>query len=537
MTEPPWTLLLVDDDEDIIDISRLVLADLRFDGRGLRIMSATSAAEAKTIFAAEREIAVALIDVVMETERAGLDLVAHVRDELGNHETRLILRTGNPGAAPPLEIVRHLEIDDYREKTELTAHRLETLLLTSLRAYRNLRANQAKSRFVANVSHEIRTPLNAIIGLADVLLSGEATALQRDYLQKIRGSGRHLLGLINDILDFSKIEAGRMVLAHEPFRLDAVIAQAIALVEPRAQDRGLALGHVMAPDLQQALVGDPQRLGQILVNYLANAIKFTERGSVRLEVSREPSATPSSQRLRFSISDTGIGLSAEQRGRLFREFEQADTSTTRRFGGTGLGLSIVRRLVDLMGGSVGVESTPGVGSTFWASVPFDIDTAPASANAIMPGHLAADVMSAGSGLEAIRDRVEGRRVLVVEDNPLNQLVARELLALAGLKVSVVENGQQALDEIDSLDPDLVLMDLHMPMLDGLAATRALRTRPRWSGVPIVAMTASIESDERGRCLAAGMNGYLAKPIDPARLASVLIDWLAEGPIDRTAISA
>jgi len=536
MTEPPWTLLLVDDDEDVIDISRLVLGELRFDGRGLRILSARSAAEARAIFAREHEIAVALIDVVMESERAGLDLVAHVRDELGNHETRLVLRTGHPGAAPPLEIVRHLEIDDYREKTELTAQRLETLLLTSLRAYRNLRANQAKSRFVANVSHEIRTPLNAIIGLADVLLSGEATPVQRDYLQKIRGSGRHLLGLVNDILDFSKIEAGRMTISREPFALDAVIAEVMTLVEARAQERGLALHGELPPELRLELIGDPQRLGQILVNYLANAIKFTEKGSVRLQVGRE-GADPARPALRFSVTDTGIGLTTEQRSRLFREFEQADTSTTRRFGGTGLGLSIVRRLVELMGGNVGVDSEPGVGSTFWAVVPFEAapDAASPGARGALRPTPAAE--TAGSALASIRHQVAGRKVLIVEDNPLNQLVARELLAMAGLTVTAVDDGQAALDTIDAHDPDLILMDLHMPRLDGLAATRALRGRPRWTTVPIIAMTASIESHERGRCLAAGMNAYLAKPIDPARLAGVLVDWLAEGPLDPTAISA
>jgi signal transduction histidine kinase/HPt (histidine-containing phosphotransfer) domain-containing protein len=518
MTEPPWTLLLVDDDEDVIDISRLVLGELRFDGRGLRILSARSAAEARAIFAREHEIAVALIDVVMESERAGLDLVAHVRDELGNHETRLILRTGHPGAAPPLEIVRHLEIDDYREKTELTAQRLETLLLTSLRAYRNLRANQAKSRFVANVSHEIRTPLNAIIGLADVLLSGEATPVQRDYLQKIRGSGRHLLGLVNDILDFSKIEAGKLSVETVDFELDRVLGDVVAIVMERVQAKGLALVVDCPETLPRHLRGDPQRLAQVLLNYLNNAVKFTERGQIVLSGSSQPEG-PGHARLRFEITDTGIGLSAEQQGRLFRNFEQADASTTRQFGGTGLGLAISRSLAELMGGEVGVRSELGSGSSFWFTVRVGVRE-----NA---------VATAGEGQE--RPRVEGARsalvplagasVLVVEDNELNQQVARELLQMVGMQVEVAGDGAAALQCLRAQDFDLVLMDMQMPVMDGLKATAEIRRETRWAALPIVAMTANAMPQDRERCLRAGMNDHLSKPIEPPRLWNMLLRWL------------
>ena len=374
-------------------------------------------------------------------------------------------------------------------------------------------ATRAKSAFLANMSHEIRTPMNAILGLT-YLMSRDATeAPQRDRLGKVDRAARHLQQIINDILDLSKIEAGKMHLAEAPFVLGELLDGALELVASAAHDKGLALRRETAlADLH--LRGDATRLRQALINLLGNAVKFTEQGEVGLSVALLSEAG-ARRLLRFEVRDTGIGIEPEAQGRLFRPFEQADGSTSRRFGGTGLGLALTRRIAEMMGGEAGVASEPGVGSRFWFTAWLDVERDDAAAPTPQP--LPADALAR---LQAN----PGRRVLLAEDNEINQEVAGELLRAAGLVVEVVSNGADAVTRALSGDAALVLMDMQMPGVDGLEATRRIRA----AGVttlPIIAMTANAFDEDRQACLAAGMDDPLPKPVDPQHLYATLLHWL------------
>ncbi|MDY0013348.1 MAG: PAS domain S-box protein [Rhodocyclaceae bacterium] len=374
-------------------------------------------------------------------------------------------------------------------------------------------ASRAKSAFVANMSHEIRTPLNAIIGLTHLLERGASDLRQRDQLAKVADSAQHLLGVINDILDFSKIESGHLKIEETDFQMAAIVNRLESMVMERAQGKGLTLAFQMDPALAGGLRGDPLRLQQVLLNYLSNAVKFTERGGILVRgwVEREDEA---GLLARFEVRDTGIGLTPEQQGRLFAAFEQADSSTTRRYGGTGLGLVISRKLVEMMGGEVGLHSTPGEGSIFWCTVRLkagrDARVWPAPPAAATPG---------------VQADLRGARVLSVEDNSINQEVALALLYDRGLVAGVAGDGAEALARFKAEAWDLILMDMQMPVMDGLEATRQIRALPGGARIPIIAMTANAFMEDRRRCLAAGMNDHLAKPVEPALFQQILEKWL------------
>ncbi len=379
---------------------------------------------------------------------------------------------------------------------------------------------QIKSDFLANMSHEIRTPMNAIIGMAHLMEKTSLDARQRDYLQKIHGSSQHLMGILNDILDFSKIEAGHMRVEQIEFELAKVLDNLGTLVAEKASSKGIALIFRVDPAVPHFLIGDPMRLGQVLINYANNAVKFTEQGEIRIEISLREAAddqTDQSLMLRFAVCDTGIGLTPEQQANLFQSFQQADNSTTRKYGGTGLGLAICKRLVELMDGEVGVDSEFGKGSTFWF-------TARLGRSNRQPDHSPALPQD-----ETQLAAVQGAHVLLVEDNALNQEVATELLTAAGLAIDLAENGAVALAKVQETSYDLVLMDMQMPVMDGLDAARAIRTLPGFAKLPIIAMTANAMADDRDHCLAAGMNDHIAKPIDPELLWEKLLQWLPPRP--------
>ncbi|HPS44192.1 MAG TPA: response regulator [Treponemataceae bacterium] len=515
-------------------------------------------------------------------------------------------------------------------------------------------ASRSKSTFLANMSHEIRTPMNAILGMTYLALRNDPPPRLRDYLCKIDSSGKHLLGLLNDILDLSKIEAGRMTIESREFSVEKVFNDVDGLLRDKAADKGLALNYRIAPGTPELLVGDELRIGQILLNYGMNAIKFTERGSVSFAA--ELAARDNDDvTLRFEVADTGIGMKKDEIAKLFQSFQQADASTTRKYGGTGLGLAICKRLALLMGGAVGVESTPGEGSTFW----FTVRLAPSGADATQRVNASApfnsriyvvadsrktrailrerlesmsfevDEFSAGTdcverlrktcladdlpslilidhkmpdpdGLETARrikgldlpamprmmlltafsseiaaeecrgagiieilqkpitpsrlfdtiiriagmapraampdggegilerqlKRLAGTRVLLAEDNEVNQDVTVGLLAEVGILADIAPNGAQAIEMLERYPYPLILMDMQMPEVDGIEATRRIRAREQWKKLPIIALTANAMQQDEERCLSAGMDGYIPKPIDPSRLWATLVEWIS-----------
>jgi PAS domain S-box-containing protein len=538
-------------------------------------------------------------------------------------------------------------IEDVTERRQLDAE---------IRRARDLaeEASRVKADFLANMSHEIRTPMNVIVGSTHLALRTTREPRQREHLLRIQHSSQHLLGVINDILDFSRIEAGKLLIDRTDFELSQVLDDVANLIREKAGAKGLELVFEVARDVPDNLVGDPLRLGQVLINYGNNAVKFTDRGEIHVGVQKQEEAA-GSVLLRFTVTDTGIGITEEQIPRLFQSFQQADTSTSRKYGGSGLGLAICKQLAQLMGGAVGVESTYGKGSTFWftarlakserqpkglhpvpelrgrrvlvvddndharsvlgdllTSLEFKVQTAASGEEAIsavrsavagqvpfevvlldwrMPGlngvetarRIAAlgldapphvllvtaygreDVVRSAEAagiesvlikpvsssllfdtmmhvlgaspapgehapspmttLEASLSQLRGARILLVEDNELNQQVASELLRDAGLTVDIAENGRVALDTLGHHDYALVLMDMQMPVMDGIAATREIRCQPHYASLPIVAMTANAMGEHRDQCLAAGMNDHVAKPIDPEELWAALLRWI------------
>ena len=431
---------------------------------------------------------------------------------------RVVSRNGN--GMPLRAVGTHTDISEHK--------RVQTMIQTAKEAA--LQANQAKSEFLANMSHEIRTPMSAINGLTHLALNAELSDKVRKYLDKIAFSSQVLLGIINDILDFSKIEAGKMVLEAEVFRLDDLIAELINTHRPDANENGVELRAQTEPDIANTIKGDVLRLRQVLTNFIKNAIKFTNAGSIILNVTQAQAQRSNDQiKLIFSVKDTGIGIEPADVAKLFDPFTQADASGTRKYGGAGIGLAICKRLVEMMGGNIDVDSKPGKGATFQFTAmvePVEIDTDKSQSPLLLKS----------SATDADLERIKDARVLLVDDNEINQMVAKQILEQIGLAVTLAAQGKDALAAVANSHFDIVLMDLLMPEMDGFEATRLIRNSFSKQDLPIIAMTASDTQSDLERSMQAGMNDRINKPFEIDNISSTLCKWIKKESLGKPDVS-
>ncbi len=376
-------------------------------------------------------------------------------------------------------------------------------------------ANRAKSIFLANMSHELRTPMNGVMGMTDLALRRAIDPKQIDWLTKSQGAAKHLMAVLNDILDISQIESERLTLEEKNFSLAQAIDEVLQMQEAPAQAKGLRLSSEIDAALPELLCGDAMRVRQILLNFTGNAIKFSERGAITVRASAVVEDSHSIM-LRIEVSDHGIGISAEQQARLFRAFTQADGSKNRKYGGNGLGLIICKRIALLMGGDAGVVSEEGAGSTFWATLRIKRAAAGQPVDSSLPIEPARDVLAR---------QFAGARVLVVEDDEVSREIELILLEAAGLAPEAVNDGREAVEKARDGGYAMILMDMQMPVMDGLDATRAIRQLPGMAMIPILAMTANAFEDDRAACIAAGMNAHIGKPLEPEVMYATVLEWL------------
>lgn len=530
-------VLVVDDDEYVHQLTSLVLKGFKFEGQQIELMDAYSGYEAKQRLKAHPHVAVVLLDVVMETDDSGLQVVNYIRNNLKNSTARILIRTGQPGAAPEETVFNDYDINDYLSKTDISANKLRMSLINALRSFRDIKraaelqkqihlanqeqeaanaASKAKSQFLAHMSHEIRTPLNGIIGVADILSGTELTLQQQDYVDLIRSSGEALLAIINDILDFSKIEANKLELEQTPFHLGRLCEEVQAIFYAPIKNKSLDFSFNLDKQLPENIISDPVRIKQILINLIGNAIKFTqEEGKIELNASLSTQSHPETNAcfIHFAVKDSGIGITPEQQERLFQPFSQADPSTTRKFGGTGLGLQISKRLAELMGGDIELSSLPNQGSTFTVTV--EALTGNADGSLKSPTEEDTEYQTLPADI----------KVLVAEDNPTNQLVTRSLLKRIGYgHAEIVSNGKEAVNAVQENTYDIVLMDCQMPEMDGYEATRCIRKLFTKEQLPVLALSAGATQDEQKMCFDAGMDDFISKPVTLNALKQGMAKW-------------